>query len=481
MINGRLNFNEVILVAFEEKASYTLIKCHVILYSLKLKGGDPPLLGGYKLDIVLTLNLLLLVVLIGLTAFFVGSEFAVVKVRMSRLDQMVQEGKKGAVLAKKVAGDLDYYLSACQLGITITALGLGALGKPTVEKLLTPIFDELGVAVALSTILSYSIAFIFVTFLHVVIGELAPKTLAIQYAERMTLLLAPSLYVFGKIMYPFIWIMNGSARVLLRMFGVKPAGHEQAHSEEELKIIMAQSFQSGEINQSELALMQNVFAFDERVTRDIMVPRMNMMVISDEMSWENLLQTMSDNPYTRYPVSEGTDKDRISGYINVKEVLAHHAVQDERELASFLKPLPVVSELTPLQETLLKMKQTRSHIALVIDEYGGTSGLITMEDILEEIVGDIRDEFDEAEQAEIEQLPDGSYRLAGTVLLVEIEERFGLRFTEAEAVDTIGGYIQSRTAAFEEGTIVTDEAFTLEILRSAQYQIQDVKLTLPSS
>lgn len=206
-----------------------------------------------------------------------------------------------------------------------------------------------------------------------------------------------------------------------------------------------------------------------------------MMVISDEMSWENLLQTMSDNPYTRYPVSEGTDKDRISGYINVKEVLAHHAVQDERELASFLKPLPVVSELTPLQETLLKMKQTRSHIAIVIDEYGGTSGLITMEDILEEIVGDIRDEFDEAEQAEIEQLPDGSYRLAGTVLLVEIEERFGLRFTEAESVDTIGGYIQSRTAAFEEGTIVTDEAFTLEILRSAQYQIQDVKLTLPSS
>ena len=162
-------------------------------------------------------------------------------------------------------------------------------------------------------------------------------------------------------------------------------------------------------------------------------------------------------------------------------MLAHHAVQDERELASFLKPLPVVSELTPLQETLLKMKQTRSHIALVIDEYGGTSGLITMEDILEEIVGDIRDEFDEAEQTEIEQLPDGSYRLAGTVLLVEIEERFGLRFTEAEAVDTIGGYIQSRTAAFEEGTIVTDEAFTLEILRSAQYQIQDVKLTLPSS
>ncbi|WP_410503202.1 hemolysin family protein [Exiguobacterium acetylicum] len=430
------------------------------------------------MDIVLTLNLLLLVVLIGLTAFFVGSEFAVVKVRMSRLDQMVQEGKKGAVLAKKVAGDLDYYLSACQLGITITALGLGALGKPTVEKLLTPVFDELGVAVAVSTLLSYSIAFIFVTFLHVVVGELAPKTLAIQYAERMTLLLAPALYVFGKVMYPFIWIMNGSARVLLRMFGVKPAGHEQAHSEEELKIIMAQSFQSGEINQSELDLMQNVFAFDERVTRDIMVPRMNMLVISDEMDWESLLQTMSDNPYTRYPVSEGTDKDRISGYINVKEVLAHHAVQHERELASFIKPLPIVSELTPLQETLLKMKQTRSHIALVIDEYGGTSGLITMEDILEEIVGDIRDEFDEAEQAEIEQLPDGAYRLAGTVLLVEMEERFGLRFAEADAVDTVGGYIQSRTTDFEEGTIVTDEGFTLEIMRSAQYQIQDVKLTL---
>ncbi len=440
-------------------------------------GGDP-LSQGNGLDILLVLNLALLVLLIVLTAFFVGSEFAVVKVRMSRLDQMIQEGNKGAVLAKKVASDLDYYLSACQLGITITALGLGALGKPTVEKLLGPVFDEFGVAAALSTILSYTIAFVSVTFLHVVIGELAPKTLAIQYAERMTLLLAPALYVFGKIMYPFIWVMNGSARIFLRLFGVQPAGHEQAHSEEELKIIMSQSFKSGEINQTELALMQNVFAFDERVTKDIMVPRMNVTTLSLSMTWTEILQVMTDNQYTRYPVIEDFDKDKIIGYVNVKEVLTDQANDQQRDLRKYLKDIPAVSEITPLQETLLKMKVTRSHIALVIDEYGGTAGMIAMEDLLEEIVGEIRDEFDEDEQADIETISKTEYQLSGTVLLADLVERFNLTFPDADEIDTIAGFIQAKGTDYQVGERYETEAYDLELLHVENYQIQQVKLIL---
>ena len=201
----------------------------------------------------------MVVLLIALTAFFVGSEFAVVKVRMSRLDQLILEGNKKAVIAKKLVANLDYYLSACQLGITVTALGLGFLGEPTVERILHPLFEDLGMPQALSTVVSLVLALSIMTYLHVVVGELAPKTLAIQFAEKMTLILAMPLYWFGKLMYPLIWTLNGSARILLRIFGVKPSDHEEAHSEDELRIIMAHSFKSGEINQTELSYVENIF------------------------------------------------------------------------------------------------------------------------------------------------------------------------------------------------------------------------------
>jgi len=286
------------------------------------------------------------------------------------------------------------------------------------------------------------------------------------------------LYVFGKIMYPFIWVMNGSARVFLRLFGVQPAGHEQAHSEEELKIIMSQSFKSGEINQTELALMQNVFTFDERVTKDIMVPRMNVTTLSLSMTWAEVLQVMTDNQYTRYPVIEDFDKDKIIGYVNVKEVLTDQANDQQRDLRKYLKDIPAVSEITPLQETLLKMKVTRSHIALVIDEYGGTAGMIAMEDLLEEIVGEIRDEFDEDEQADIETVSKTEYQLSGTVLLADLVERFNLTFTDADEIDTIAGFIQARGTDYQVGERHETEAYDLELLHVENYQIQQVKLVL---
>jgi len=402
------------------------------------------------LDVAIVINLLLVLLLIVLTAFFVGSEFAVVKVRMSRIDQLIAEGNKTALAAKKLVSNLDYYLSACQLGITVTALGLGALGEPTIEKLLHPLFHDWGVSDAWATPISYALALSLMTFLHVVFGELAPKTLAIQYAERMTLLLARPLVLFGKILFPLIWLLNGSARVFLRIFGVQPAGHEQAHSEEELKIIMTQSFQSGEINQTELSYMQNIFAFDQRVAKDVMVPRLQVVAIDEKMSNDEILSIIDENRYTRYPVTQDGDKDKIIGFLNAKELVTNLVLNRPTPLKDLIHDIEAIHETAPLQDVLLKMQKQGVHISLIIDEYGGTAGIITMEDILEEIVGEIRDEFDMDEKPDIMKVSDKEYVFSGRVLLSDIEEQFGIKFDNDYNVDTIGGWLQVQLISFDE-------------------------------
>lgn len=429
------------------------------------------------MDLMTIVNLLILAVLLALTAFFVASEFAVVKVRISRLDQLITEGNKKAVKAKKVAQDLDYYLSACQLGITVTALGLGAIGKPAVELLLYPVFNWLDVSASTSSVASYAIAFFLVTFLHVVVGEMAPKTLAIQFAEKMTLLLAPPLYVFGRVMYPFIWSLNGTSRLLLRAFGVKPSGHEDIYSEDELKIIMTQSYQGGEINETKLSYMENVFSFDERVARDIMVPRTQLITIDKDMEYAELIAVLDENNYTRYPVTEEGSKDRIIGVVNAKKMLPHIIAGRARKLEEFIRRIPNVSEATSIQETMLKMQQERMHIALVVDEYGGTAGIVTMEDVMEELVGEIRDEFDEDEISEIRQTGEREYVISGRVLLDELEKRFGVTFDERSDTDTIGGWIQHlKGTAAAEGEKLIDNDHVWTITEKDDLQIKRVRL-----
>ncbi|MED5099198.1 MULTISPECIES: hemolysin family protein [Niallia] len=343
------------------------------------------------MDSIILLNLFLVAVFIMLTAFFVGAEFAILKVRMSRLDQLIAEGNKKAIIAKKVAHDLDYYLSACQLGITITAFVLGALGEPTVEKILHPLFERFDVPNALSTVLSYAIALSVVSFLHVVVGELAPKTLAIQYAEKMTLMFAPGLYWFGRVTKPIIHALNGSSRAILGWFGIKPTGHEIAHSEEELKLIVTQSYESGEINQTELAYLKNIFAFDNRILKEIMIPREQIVNVEIEMSLEEMLTVLDTHEYTRYPVTK--DGTKLVGYVNTKEMLTNVVAGRETKMEEFIHEMPIFFQTSPIKNVLLKMQQERVHMALVKNERGVIVGLVTMEDILEEIVGEIRDEF----------------------------------------------------------------------------------------
>lgn len=429
------------------------------------------------MDIITITNLILLVILIAATGFFVASEFAVVKIRMSRIDQLIAEGNKKAILAKKVASDLDYYLSACQLGITVTALGLGALGKPAVESLLYPVFDWINLSESASSIASYAIAFLLVTFLHVVVGEMAPKTLAIQFAEKMTMLLAAPLYWFGKIMYPFIWALNGTSRLLLKGFGVQPAGHDQAYSEDELKIVMAQSFQGGEIDETELEYMENVFSFDERIAKDIMVPRIELVTLDKDMSQQEIVAVLDEHNYTRYPVIEGGDKDNIIGVVNVKKMLTLIAAGKTVNMEDFVRDLPFIPEAARIQDALLKMQKEQVHMAIIMDEYGGTSGVITMEDVLEEIVGEIRDEFDEDEDEEIVKSGDHQYMINGRTLLVDLEDQFGLVFEESDDIATIGGWLQhQKVDLLEAGDTFTHGENTWTIVEMDHFQVKVVML-----
>ncbi len=320
------------------------------------------------------LNLFLVAILIILTAFFVATEFAIIRIRPSRVDQMVVEGKKNALAVQRVTTNLDGYLSACQLGITITALALGWLGEPTVESLLRPLFERIQIGENLTHILSFGIAFFLMTYLHVVLGELAPKTLAIQKAEQISVLCAPLIIVFHKIMYPFIWMLNGSANKLIRLFGMKPASeHEEAHSEEEIRIILSESYQSGKINKTEFGYVNRIFNFDELLAREIMIPRTDMMCLYANKSLEENITIIKREQYTRFPVAM-ENKDNIVGMINTKQFFLSYDNQKDFDLKKLLRPVLTVSEVMPVKLLLKRMQQENVHIALLMDEYGGTSG-----------------------------------------------------------------------------------------------------------
>ncbi len=419
-----------------------------------------------------TINLIIFAILIALTAFFVATEFAIVKVRSSKIDQLIAEGKNGSLAAKKVVTHLDEYLSACQLGITVTALGIGWVGESTFEVILHPVLEYFQVSESLSHILTLAFAFSIATFLHVVVGELAPKTLAIQKAERITLLFARPIIWFYRLMYPFIWFLNGSARLLVGLFGLKPASeHELAHSEEELRLLLSESYKSGEINQNELKYVNNIFEFDERVAKEIMVPRTEMITISIEDEFEEIMLTVEEENYTRYPVVNG-DKDHIIGYVNVKEFLTAKILDDGKihELAEFVKPVMHVIENIPIHDLLVKMQKERTHIAIIMDEYGGTSGLVTVEDILEEIVGEIRDEFDDDEVPEIRKVKEDEYILDAKMLLEDVNDLLGIELL-SDDIDTIGGWVLSQDFDAEVGTEVESEGFIFKITEKDGHQV----------
>jgi CBS domain containing-hemolysin-like protein len=424
-------------------------------------------------------NLLMVGVLIALTAFFVASEFAIVKVRSTRIDQLIAEGNRNARAAKRVISNLDEYLSACQLGITITSLGLGWLGEPTVEHLLHPVFERMNLNESVASFLSFAIAFATITFLHVVVGELAPKTLAIQKAETITLLCSRPLIFFYKMMYPFIWALNSSSRVITGLFGLKPASeHEIAHSEEELRLILSESYKSGEIKQSEYKYVNNIFEFDNRIAKEIMVPRTEIVALDKNRSIAEHFETIKQEKYTRYPVIDG-DKDHIVGMVNIKEILTdciQNPKATEKKLDDYIRPIIQVIESIPIHDLLVKMQRERVHMAILVDEYGGTAGLVTVEDILEEIVGEIQDEFDIDEVPMIRKVNEHTTIVDGKVLIEDVNDLLGTDIDDTD-VDTIGGWILTEKFDIQQGDTLSYGDYEFKVLKMEGRHVQLVEIT----
>lgn len=419
----------------------------------------------------LLLKLFIVLLLVLFNGFFVAAEFAMVKVRSSRMRELAESGNKRAKIGQNLLAHLNAYLSACQLGITLASLGLGWIGEPVVAELISGPLQWLGLGSLVETS-AFVIAFLVITFLHIVLGELAPKSFAIQRSEGTVLTVAPVLIVFYKVMYPFIWILNQAANRLLRTLGIVITGEaEEAHTEEELRILMSESHRRGFIDQTELALFDNVFEFSDRVAREIMVPRIDMATLDVSFSEDKVLETMAKNEYTRYPVMR-RDKDHILGYLHVKDMYLRGSSIAEFNLAAMIRDVIRVPETAEISSVLKLMQKHRTQMAVVVDEYGGTAGLITMEDIIEELVGEIQDEFDD-------ELPpmmktEVGYSVDGRVLLEEIDNLLGTHLNE-EDLDTLGGWLRSLLKKNPaHGDVVRREGYLFTVEKTSEHRIDRV-------
>ncbi|MCZ8514638.1 hemolysin family protein [Paenibacillus filicis] len=389
--------------------------------------------------LALALYIGLVLLLVFLNGFFVAAEFAIVKVQRARIDLLVKEGKRNARLAVSIVSHLDAYLSACQLGITLASLGLGWIGEPAVALFLHPLLAPLGLPAAAVDALAFTAAFTIITMLHITLGEQFPKTYAIRKSEQVTLLSSGPLVWFYKGMYPLILLLNGMSGALLRLTGIEPtAEHRSAHTEDEIRVLMKESNRSGLIDSTELALVDNIFDFTETHAREIMIPRTEMVCLYTQMSFEDNKTIAISEMHTRYPVCD-PDKDRIIGFVHIKDLLRSDEANDIR---SYIRPITKVPESMQISALLKLMQKKRAQMALLIDEYGGTSGLVTFEDIIEEIVGEIQDEFDE-ERPRIEKREDGTHSIDGRLLIEEVNSFFGMDIA-SDDYDTIGGWIYSQ-------------------------------------
>jgi len=396
------------------------------------------------MDVSDSINLFMIVVLLAATAFFVAAEFAMVKIRESKIQQLINEGNKSAIEAQHVINNLDGYLSACQLGITLTALGLGWIGEPTVASLVKPLLSSLGLGNQVIGVTSFLIGFSIISFLHVVVGELAPKTLAIQRAEGVALFVSGPLIWFYKIMYPAIWLLNGAANKLVRLVGLRTVNeHHGIHSEEEIRMLMIQSHEGGEISQSELELTNNIFEMNEKTAVDLMIPRTSMVCIFDDLPIEKNFEIIAQEEFARYPVCL-ENKDHIIGYIHTKDLLIIYLRNEKiTSLKQFYREPLFIYEFTPAVEILQQMQKQRKQLAIVLDEYGGTAGVVALEDVLEEIVGEIEDEYDVDDLPPIIEVAPGHYSIDARESILDVQQMLNVGM-ENENIHTLGGWFTNQ-------------------------------------
>jgi CBS domain containing-hemolysin-like protein len=381
--------------------------------------------------------------LVALNGLFVAAEFAFVRIRETQVDQLVEEGRASAGIVKTARSRLDRYLAVCQLGITICSLGIGALAEPAIATLIEPLLEVLGLPGSLLHPIAIALALFVASFLHVVFGELAPKTFAIQKAVGTSLFVAPFMRFFYYMLLPFTVVFNGTANAITGALGVPPASEsDETHSEQEIRQLIAQSTEHGVLEEDEESRLKGVFDLEDTAAREIMVPRPDVVAIPEHLKLEDLVPTVAAGHYTRYPVHEENSPDRVVGAVHVKDVL--RAVGEDgmdadvtaRDLA---REVLIVPESRTIENILEDFQRREIQMAVVIDEWGSFEGLITIEDILEEIVGEIRDEFDDEEPA-LEELPDGSHAVDGRVPIPAVNDALGSRFESAD-FETIGGLV----------------------------------------
>lgn len=392
-------------------------------------------------------NLFLISFLLFSNGFFVASEFAMVKVRKTRIEQLVNEGNYNAKIAMEALKDLDKFIAAVQLGVTISSIGLGWVGEGTLAKIIEPLFVFLpGVSQTVAThTVSASIAFALITFFHVVLGELIPKSIALEYTEKTALWVARPMNVLTLIFNPFIWILNGFGNLVLKILNI-PHSHKGSlvHSTEELDMLVNASFDGGELNETEKDMLHNVFKFSDLTAKQVMVPRTDMICIPIDMPLEELNKLAIENQYTRYPVYE-EDIDHITGFVHVKDLFSLSIKDEVCPVAKIQRNILLVPETMTMDKLVLEFKKCKGQMAIVVDEFGGTSGLLTLEDVIEEIFGDVQDEFDEEseEETEIVEISPNTYMANSMTRLDEFAEFFNIDEKEIddEDIDTIGGLV----------------------------------------
>ncbi len=427
-------------------------------------------------------NLFIIAFLLLSNGFFVASEFAMVKVRKTRIEQLVNEGDENAPIAMEALSDLDKFIAAVQLGVTISSIGLGWVGEATLAKIIEPLFEFLpGTGQTLAThSLSVSIAFALITFLHVVIGELVPKSIALEYTEKTALVVAKPMQAVTFIFNPFIYLLNGFGNWLLKLMKI-PTSHKGSlvHSTEELDMLVDASYDGGVLNETEKDMLHNVFKFSDLTTKQVMIPRTDMICVPLDMSFEELNKVAAENQFTRYPVYN-EDIDDITGFIHVKDLYMLSLNNEEKQIQQIQRPVFLVPETMTLDNLVLEFKKRNCQMAVVIDEFGGTSGLITLEDVIEEIVGDVQDEFDEEEEVDIKEIAPDTYLANAMFRLDEMAEYFNLPedSLEDEDVDTIGGLVVKllgRLAQVGDCVSMPNFTFTVKAIDGARITQLEIK------
>jgi len=460
------------------------------------------------------MDLAIVLILVLANAFFVASEFALVSVRKTRIDQLAAEGNRNASVVQRAVRDLDRYIAATQVGITLASLLLGGIGEQTLEPILSFLFgwapEEWGGITRAALVAGF--AYFIMTALHVIIGELMPKSIALQRAESTALWIARPMSFFAAVFSPLIWLLNGIGNFLLRLLGFHAAeGHAQVHSPEELDMIFTESHKGGEINQTEFEILHRVVRFSDTNVRAVMVPRLEMQALPVQITRRGLAEFLESRPHTRIPVYQDS-LDEIVGVVNSKDLehlynqelsreLKHwksvasvkgngqreeDAVPEPEDDPRILDLTPLVLEAAFVPETiridrlLTELKKHRQQIAIIVSEYGVTSGLITLADLLEQVFGDMPDEASETEP-EILQRPDGSLQLAGGVSIDEVNELFGLGFPSEEAVTMAGLVINALGRTASVGDEVEIHGLRLRVDKVDRFRISSLSLFLPQN